>query len=188
MKKKKEASTIADGDGRKEDDDRISSLPDEILHEILYRLHFHKQCAEAALLSKRWNHIWLSYPVFEFHKYYNPLSKSAVEIFIAAAKRKLYIKSVSIICRYACTANSSVSFYDLCSIVTYTQSSYLYLDETVTLLLLELSWIRFKTENPKRSMWKPVDIWLSQPYYLTPAGSELSSYITARYQKINIQR
>ncbi|CAN1266308.1 F-box/FBD/LRR-repeat protein At5g53840 [Linum perenne] len=107
MKKKKEASTIADGDGSKEDDDRISSLPDEILHEILERLRSHKQSGKVSLLSKRWNHLWLSYPVLEFdcRDYTNDLpSESTMDSFIAAAKRKLsysglnsYIKSLRIV-------------------------------------------------------------------------------------------
>ncbi|CAN1266347.1 F-box/FBD/LRR-repeat protein At5g53840 [Linum perenne] len=106
MRKKIKSSTIADGSST-EDDDRISSLPDEILHEILYRLGFRKQSTKAALLSKRWNHLWLSYPVLEFYctdYSKNRPSRSTMDSFIAAARRKLsysglnsYIKSLRII-------------------------------------------------------------------------------------------
>ncbi|CAN1180108.1 FBD-associated F-box protein At2g26860 [Linum perenne] len=100
------SSSIADGSST-EDDDRISSLPDEILHEILDCLSSDKQAAKAAaLLSKRWKHLWLSYPVLEFYctdYAYGAPSRSTMDSFIAAATRKLsssglssYIKSVKI--------------------------------------------------------------------------------------------
>ncbi|CAN1754037.1 F-box protein At1g60400 [Linum perenne] len=105
MRKKIKSSTIADGVNT-EDDDRISSLPDEILHEILNRLCSRKQFAKAALLSKRWKHLWLSYPVLEFYRTdyaYGAPSRSTMDSFIAAATRKLsssgltsYIKSFRI--------------------------------------------------------------------------------------------
>ncbi|CAN1266298.1 Putative F-box/FBD/LRR-repeat protein At1g78840 [Linum perenne] len=101
MKMKQQSSS-------KEDDDQISSLPDEILHEILYRLCFSKQAAKASSLSKRWNPLWLSYPVLEFdyrdYSKHRP-SRSTMDSFIAAARRKFsssglnrYIKSVRIVC------------------------------------------------------------------------------------------
>ncbi|CAN1180049.1 F-box/FBD/LRR-repeat protein At5g53840, partial [Linum perenne] len=101
MKKKQQASS-------KEKDDQISSLPDEILHEILDCLRSYKQAAKASLLSKRWNHLWLSHPILEFdHTNYfgNKPSKSTMNSFIAAAARKLsssglsYVKSVRIVSR-----------------------------------------------------------------------------------------
>ncbi|CAN1180015.1 F-box protein At5g03100 [Linum perenne] len=101
--------TIVDGEGSKEDDDRISSLPDDILHEILDRVGCQYQCAEAALVSKRWNHLWLSYPSLEFdgNDYTNGSPpRSTMKSFIAAATRKFssssglnYIKSVRIVSR-----------------------------------------------------------------------------------------
>ncbi|CAN1180106.1 F-box/FBD/LRR-repeat protein At5g53840 [Linum perenne] len=107
MMKEIKSSTIADSSSTEDDDDRISSLPDEILHEILNRLRSHKQFAKAALLSKRWKHLWLSYPVLEFYcRDYadGEPSRSTMDSFIAAATRKLsssglnsYIKSVRIV-------------------------------------------------------------------------------------------
>ncbi|CAN1266296.1 F-box/FBD/LRR-repeat protein At5g53840 [Linum perenne] len=105
--KKKEASTTGDGDGDgiTEEHDQISSLPDEILHDILERLRSPKQAAKAALLSKTWKHLWLSYPVLEFYHTdytYSAPSRSTMDSFIAAAMRKFsssgltYIKSVRI--------------------------------------------------------------------------------------------
>ncbi|CAN1180070.1 F-box/FBD/LRR-repeat protein At1g51370 [Linum perenne] len=98
------ASTIADDITG--DHDRISSLPDEILHDILKRLRSHKQAAKYSSVSKRWNHLWLSYPVLEFnHNDYTNRSpsRSTMNSFIAAAKRKFsssglnsYIKSLRI--------------------------------------------------------------------------------------------
>ncbi|CAN1180074.1 F-box/LRR-repeat protein At5g02910 [Linum perenne] len=86
-------------------DDRISSLPDEVLHEILDRLPSRKQAAKYTTLSKRWNHLWLSYPVLEFvctDYTHNAPSKSSTDSFIASVRRKFsssglnYIKSVRI--------------------------------------------------------------------------------------------
>ncbi|CAN1180127.1 F-box/FBD/LRR-repeat protein At3g52680 [Linum perenne] len=106
--KKKEASTIAVGDDITDDDDRISSLPDEILLEILVRLRSPspKQVVKYISLSKRWSHLWLSYPVIEFdrndYEYRSP-SRSTMDSFIAAVGRKLsssglnYIRSVRIV-------------------------------------------------------------------------------------------
>lgn len=45
--------------------DRISNLPDFILHEILSFLP-RKDAAITCVLSKRWNFIWDSFPIFEF--------------------------------------------------------------------------------------------------------------------------
>ncbi|CAN1266342.1 F-box/FBD/LRR-repeat protein At1g16930 [Linum perenne] len=96
----------ADGDGSEEADDRISSLSDKILHQILDRVGSHKESAKTAILSKRWNHLWLSYPVLEFnHNDYTNRSpsRSTMNSFIAAARRKLsyyglnHIKSVRIV-------------------------------------------------------------------------------------------
>ncbi|CAN1180087.1 F-box/FBD/LRR-repeat protein At5g53840 [Linum perenne] len=98
-----EPSSDGDGDG----EDRISWLPDEILHEILDRLCYHYQCAETALMSKRWNHLWLSYPVLEFdcQDYIdNAPPRSEIDCFIAVVRRKFsssglnsYIRSVNIV-------------------------------------------------------------------------------------------
>ncbi|CAN1180097.1 F-box/FBD/LRR-repeat protein At5g53840 [Linum perenne] len=96
----------AEGDGSEEADDRISSLSDKILHQILDRVGSHKESAKTAILSKRWNHLWLSYPVLEFnHNDYTNRSpsRSTMNSFIAAARRKLsyyglnHIKSVRIV-------------------------------------------------------------------------------------------
>ncbi|CAN1297493.1 hypothetical protein LINPERPRIM_LOCUS23488 [Linum perenne] len=42
---------------------RISDLPDQIIHDILGRLGSLKAVAKSAVLSKRWNQLWLSYPI-----------------------------------------------------------------------------------------------------------------------------
>ncbi|CAI0544184.1 unnamed protein product [Linum tenue] len=46
--------------------DRISALPDAIVHNILYRLDAPKQAARTSSLSRRWLDLWRSYPVLEF--------------------------------------------------------------------------------------------------------------------------
>ncbi|CAI0391963.1 unnamed protein product [Linum tenue] len=47
-------------------EDRISALPDEVLHCILRRLESHRQSAQTTAISSRWRNLWRSYPVVEF--------------------------------------------------------------------------------------------------------------------------
>ncbi|CAN0914308.1 hypothetical protein LINGRAHAP2_LOCUS28483 [Linum grandiflorum] len=55
--------------GREADgEDRISCLPDEIIHNILHRLPSPKKVAKLSILSKRWNHLWLSYPILRLNE------------------------------------------------------------------------------------------------------------------------
>ncbi|CAN0892379.1 F-box/FBD/LRR-repeat protein At5g53840 [Linum grandiflorum] len=49
-----------------EQKDRISNLPDEIIHEIFAGLGSTKQPAQLAILSRRWTHLWRSYPVLDY--------------------------------------------------------------------------------------------------------------------------
>ncbi|CAN1228752.1 Putative FBD-associated F-box protein At5g53640 [Linum perenne] len=50
-----------------EEEDRISSLPDEILHSILCYLPTSKEAARTSALSRRWENLWRSYPVIEYN-------------------------------------------------------------------------------------------------------------------------
>ncbi|KAK3211276.1 hypothetical protein Dsin_015982 [Dipteronia sinensis] len=50
---------------RIEDVDRISELPEAILHHIFSFLPF-KQVVQTSVLSKQWERTWRTYPVFEF--------------------------------------------------------------------------------------------------------------------------
>ncbi|CAI0544181.1 unnamed protein product [Linum tenue] len=49
-------------------DDRISSLPNEIIHNILSRLDAQKQAVFTSALSRTWLDLWRSYPVVEFRQ------------------------------------------------------------------------------------------------------------------------
>ncbi|CAL1363958.1 unnamed protein product [Linum trigynum] len=67
--------------------DRISALADDILHQILASLRSTKEAARATVLSKRWVHLWRSYPVLEFDdKGFR--SKQTAERFAAATAAK----------------------------------------------------------------------------------------------------
>ncbi|TXG68773.1 hypothetical protein EZV62_003708 [Acer yangbiense] len=46
--------------------DRISELPEPILHHILSFLHF-REVAQTCVLSKKWERVWHSYPVVEIY-------------------------------------------------------------------------------------------------------------------------
>ncbi|EXC06685.1 hypothetical protein L484_021521 [Morus notabilis] len=43
--------------------DRISDLPDFVLHDIL------EEAARTCILSKRWNRVWESFPILDFDQY-----------------------------------------------------------------------------------------------------------------------
>ncbi|CAN0879715.1 hypothetical protein LINGRAHAP2_LOCUS13238 [Linum grandiflorum] len=49
-----------------EGEDRISRLPNEIIHQILDRLEYREKVAQLNILSKTWSNLIQSYPVLEF--------------------------------------------------------------------------------------------------------------------------
>lgn len=60
---------LDDGEANREDQvaevDRISALPDHLAHHIMSLLPA-KDITKTSVLSKRWEHLWLTYPVVEF--------------------------------------------------------------------------------------------------------------------------
>ncbi|CAN0914417.1 hypothetical protein LINGRAHAP2_LOCUS28560 [Linum grandiflorum] len=50
-------------------EDRISRLPDQILHCIIRRLDHSKEAGQTITLSKQWRRVWHSYPVVHFDLY-----------------------------------------------------------------------------------------------------------------------
>ncbi|CAN0914385.1 Putative F-box/LRR-repeat protein At3g28410 [Linum grandiflorum] len=55
------SSTVVAGE------DRISELPDEILHCIIRRIELCNEAGQTITLSKRWRRVWHSYPVVEYN-------------------------------------------------------------------------------------------------------------------------
>ncbi|CAN1123590.1 FBD-associated F-box protein At3g52670 [Linum perenne] len=51
------------------DKDRISELPDGILHSIIHRLPSQDEVAQTIAISRRWETLWRSYPFVEFDLY-----------------------------------------------------------------------------------------------------------------------
>ncbi|XP_054782964.1 F-box/LRR-repeat protein At3g58930-like [Prosopis cineraria] len=47
--------------------DRISSLPDPLLHHILSFLPIKEAIAKSLILSKRWTRLWLAMPALDIH-------------------------------------------------------------------------------------------------------------------------
>ncbi|XP_026399582.1 putative F-box/LRR-repeat protein At3g58880 [Papaver somniferum] len=48
-----------------EEVDRITNLPDSLIHHILSSLHI-KHVAQTSVLSKRWSYIWITHPILDF--------------------------------------------------------------------------------------------------------------------------
>jgi hypothetical protein len=48
--------------------DRISGLPDELLHDILLRLDSARTVARTSALSRRWRHVWAALPDLDFDR------------------------------------------------------------------------------------------------------------------------
>ncbi|XP_020263234.1 F-box/LRR-repeat protein At4g14103-like [Asparagus officinalis] len=55
------------------EEDRISSLPDEILHHI-FNFLLAASTVKTSFLSRRWRHVWSSSPNLHFDEYYFPFS------------------------------------------------------------------------------------------------------------------
>ncbi|GMP79310.1 hypothetical protein CsSME_00034909 [Camellia sinensis var. sinensis] len=71
-------------DGEEEEEDRISSLPDSILHEILSSMDDLAFEIQTCVLSKRWRYIWTSLPNlrFDFNPYpYHQLAEAKMPRF-----------------------------------------------------------------------------------------------------------
>uniref|UniRef100_A0A7N2LM56 F-box domain-containing protein n=1 Tax=Quercus lobata TaxID=97700 RepID=A0A7N2LM56_QUELO len=54
---------------KQEGDDRISVLPEPIIHEILSHLHDTKAAARTSVLSKTWQRAWASFPCVVFNEW-----------------------------------------------------------------------------------------------------------------------
>ncbi|CAI0389407.1 unnamed protein product [Linum tenue] len=78
--------TAAAGAGE-EDADRISQLPEEIIHKILALVKPSKEATKTSVLSQRWAELWRSYPVLEFHDTQFPSIESAKRFADAATKK-----------------------------------------------------------------------------------------------------
>ncbi|XP_060205838.1 uncharacterized protein LOC132633437 isoform X2 [Lycium barbarum] len=65
-KKKGKMTENTNTDERAVDADRISELPEHILHHILHLLHRSKDIARTSVLSKKWKGIWESFTSFDF--------------------------------------------------------------------------------------------------------------------------
>ncbi|CAN1266993.1 F-box/LRR-repeat protein 25 [Linum perenne] len=63
--------------------DRISELPEGIIHGILARLESHESAARTSILSKRWLRLWSTFPVVEFKGDYG------FQSFAAATSKRL---------------------------------------------------------------------------------------------------
>ncbi|CAN0873345.1 F-box/LRR-repeat protein 25 [Linum grandiflorum] len=72
--------------------DRISELPDEIIHLILRSLNTHEEAGRSSILSRRWLHLWSTYPVVDFHYHPNEkLTSFRFESFAAATSKRLQL-------------------------------------------------------------------------------------------------
>ncbi|CAL1397839.1 unnamed protein product [Linum trigynum] len=54
------------GEGEDGEEDRISQLPDSIIHAILHQLNSPEEAARTSSISTRWRRLWHSYPFVDF--------------------------------------------------------------------------------------------------------------------------
>ncbi|KAI3919023.1 hypothetical protein MKW92_025027 [Papaver armeniacum] len=66
MKKLSKTEEGMDFNKREEGVDRISNLPDSLIHHILSFLKI-KHVAQTSVLSKKWSYIWITVPILDFH-------------------------------------------------------------------------------------------------------------------------
>ncbi|CAN0877120.1 hypothetical protein LINGRAHAP2_LOCUS11698 [Linum grandiflorum] len=73
--------------------DRISELPEEIIHLILGSLNSHEEAARTSILSRKWIHLWRSYPLVEFEDHarhrYIEFKGTRFQSFAAATSKRL---------------------------------------------------------------------------------------------------
>ncbi|CAN0914353.1 hypothetical protein LINGRAHAP2_LOCUS28515 [Linum grandiflorum] len=99
-------------------EDRISTLPDEIIiHEILGRLQpSPEQVAQFNILSKRWSHLIQSYPILEYHETYSRSSgrerRHAAAILDKFSKGNLFCVEVVRMETRVCCSQFYYDFYD----------------------------------------------------------------------------
>ncbi|CAN1810758.1 20 kDa chaperonin, chloroplastic [Linum perenne] len=73
-----------------EREDRISELPDIILHSIICNLPTAMAAARTTALSRRWRSLWLSCPIVEFHDNYDKFqlfAEATISSLIASTPR-----------------------------------------------------------------------------------------------------
>ncbi|PWA63562.1 F-box domain, FBD domain, Leucine-rich repeat domain, L domain-like protein [Artemisia annua] len=70
--------------------DRISSLPDHILHMILLRLKSTEEVVRTSILSTRWKYVWNSIPSLDIHGYRGKSYLSATAIDKSKFKEFVY--------------------------------------------------------------------------------------------------
>ncbi|CAN0914301.1 Putative F-box/FBD/LRR-repeat protein At4g03220 [Linum grandiflorum] len=69
--------------------DKISELPDEILHCILSRIKPQRKAAQTITLSRRWRSLWRSYPVVDFSlSFYDGLETKRFQKFCEATIKR----------------------------------------------------------------------------------------------------
>ncbi|TXG47034.1 hypothetical protein EZV62_026328 [Acer yangbiense] len=78
--------------------DRISELPDFIIHHIMSYLST-KEVAQTCVLSKRWNHLRTSFPILDFDQVYflGDLAKHSMYTFSVREKRRFCKRSVKFV-------------------------------------------------------------------------------------------
>ncbi|KAJ4828907.1 hypothetical protein Tsubulata_043909 [Turnera subulata] len=69
-------------------EDRISSLPDDIIHYILSFLEDTKFAAKTCVLSKRWKNLWTSLPDLRFNTAYYKTTRSFRKFLLSALLRR----------------------------------------------------------------------------------------------------
>ncbi|CAL1393546.1 unnamed protein product [Linum trigynum] len=157
--------------------DRISELPDEILHDILSRIKSQKFIGKATILSKRWANLWFSYPTLEFNG--NDFkSKETLKSFAAAAAKK-----------FSSFQHQNNTDPDLSSVtIKFDISGWMgnYYPDFCTTILNDL--LGFVAENPPQEIYVTASNYSIPREFLLPSGGRLCRIKNLCLQNCNFDR
>nr|XP_017234783.1 PREDICTED: FBD-associated F-box protein At5g38590-like isoform X2 [Daucus carota subsp. sativus] len=89
VKKKKKATITIESQG----EDRLSALPDELIHKI-YSFLDTKEAVQASVLSKRWKLMWTTLPFISFGRYLESMDIFTIHALLNIPNYAMFIRHV----------------------------------------------------------------------------------------------
>ncbi|KAI3494788.1 hypothetical protein L1887_40399 [Cichorium endivia] len=81
--------------GRNEEVDRLSSLPDDVIHKILSFVDV-RQAVKTSVLSSRWRFIWTSLPYLDFSLSYRNGDDKFVDNLLSCRDNQIHVSSIKL--------------------------------------------------------------------------------------------